>query len=227
MALSRGTYFSSYSRGEWENDRYPVESRSEGGLPVIMQLNRGGYQVSPVSSVPVLSHALEIKAESTAAHSIRMTRLAERLAAACHCTDEEIQTIRWAGLLHDIGKIGIPDDILRRPGPLSEQEWAIIRRHPDIGAEIVLMVTQLTAVGELIRAHHEHYNGSGYPRGLAGGEIPLGARILAVADAYTAMTDGRIYRPTISHSAAIEELQRCAGRHFDPWVVEVILSMYQ
>jgi putative nucleotidyltransferase with HDIG domain len=153
--------------------------------------------------------------------------LAERTAATLHCTEEEIQTIRRAGLLHDIGKISIPEEILHRPGPLAEEEWALIRRHPDVGAEIVLMVSNLAEVAELVRSHHERYDGKGYPRGLKGEDIPLGGRILAITDAYTTLTDGRAYREAISHNEAITELKRCSGSHFDPQVVEAFLSLFQ
>jgi putative nucleotidyltransferase with HDIG domain len=227
MALLSSTAFASRNRSEKETGLPLVDGSVEDGLPGVLPIQKPGKQPGAVESVSSLSHSLEKKDESTAGHSARMTRLAERLAAACHCSDEEIQIIRWAGLLHDIGKIGIPDTILRRPGALSEQEWGIIRKHPDIGAEIVQMVTQLSGVAELIRSHHEHFDGSGYPRNLAAGSIPMGARILAVADAYTAMTDGRFYRPAVSHQAAIEELERCAGSQFDPWVVGVFINLYQ
>ena len=183
--------------------------------------------VTQTETVLALSKAIETRDDCTGSHSTRMTTLAERIAAACHCSDEEIRTIRWAGMLHDIGKIGIPDEVLRRPGPLDEAEWAIIRRHPDVGADIVLMVSNLAPVAELIRAHHERYDGNGYPRNLSGEEIPLGARILTVCDAYTAMTDERSYRLAISHEEALAELKRCAGTHFDPRVVEAFLSLYR
>jgi len=130
-------------------------------------------------------------------------------------------------MLHDIGKVGIPDDILRRPGPLNNSEWALIQRHPDVGADIVIMVSNLSQVAELIRTHHERFDGKGYPRSLRGSQIPLGGRILAVADAYTAMTDGRVYRAPVSHADAIAELKRCAGTHFDPRVVDAFISLFQ
>ena len=183
-------------------------------------------QENQSETVLALSKTIQIRDDPTGGHSTRMTALAEQMAAACRCTDKEIQTSRRAGLLHDIGKIGIPDEILRRAGPLSDEEWTFIRRHPDIGADIVLKVSNLALVAELIRSHHERYDGKGYPRGLNGEQIPLGARILAVVDAYTVMTDGRAYRPAISHSEAIAEIKRCSGTHFDPWVVEMFLNLF-
>jgi len=116
--------------------------------------------------------------------------------------------------------------VLHKPAPLSPLEWEIIRSHPQKGAEIILMVSNLEHVAMLVLAHHEKYDGSGYPYGLSGMRIPLGARILTVADAYSAMVDGRIYRPPLSHEEAIEELLRCAGTQFDPQVVQVFISLF-
>lgn len=184
-------------------------------------------QENRVETVQALSKTIEARDDDTGGHSTRMTHLAERIAAACHCSDEEIQVIRWAGQLHDIGKIGIPDSILHKPGPLDDAEWAVVRRHPDVGADIVLMVSNLASVADLIRAHHERYDGTGYPRRLSALQIPMGARILAIADAYTAMTDGRSYHPAFSHDEAAEEIKDCSGTYFDPWIVEAFLSLYQ
>ncbi len=177
-------------------------------------------------TVMALSKTIQAKDDPTGSHSARMTSLAVRTAAALGCSQEEIQTIHRAGLLHDIGKISIPDEILHRPGPLTEEEWALIRRHPDVGAEIVLMVSNLAEVAELVRTHHERFDGRGYPRGLKGEDIPLGGRILALTDAYTTMTDGRTYRGAISHAEALAEIKRCASSHFDPKVVDAFLSLF-
>jgi len=183
-------------------------------------------QESQSEAVLALSKTIQVRDDPTGSHSARMSNLAERTAAALHCSQDEIQIIHRAGLLHDIGKISIPDEILHRPGPLSEEEWAQIRRHPDVGSEIVLMVSNLSEVAELVRSHHERYDGNGYPRGLKGDEIPLGGRILAITDAYTTLTDGRTYRAPVSHAEAIAELVRCGGTHFDPKVVEAFLSVF-
>jgi putative nucleotidyltransferase with HDIG domain len=198
--------------------------QAAGSIYRIKMANR--LQENQSETVLALSKTIQIRDDPTGGHSTRMTVLAEQMAAACRFTDEEIQTVCRAGLLHDIGKIGIPDEILRRAGPLSDEEWDLIRRHPDIGADIVLKVSNLALVAELIRSHHERFDGKGYPRGLSGEQIPLGARILTVVDAYTVMTDGRAYRPAISHGEAIVEIKHCSGSHFDPWVVEMFLNLF-
>jgi HD-GYP domain-containing protein (c-di-GMP phosphodiesterase class II) len=123
--------------------------------------------------------------------------------------------------------LGIPDTILLKPGPLTPEEWVIMRRHPQIGAEIVNRVSNLAEVTELIHDHHERWDGSGYPRKKIGEEIPLGARIVAVADSYSAMTDGRRYRSSCTHAEAMQELRRCSGTNFDPGVVEAFMSLYR
>lgn len=181
---------------------------------------------SQLETVLALAKTIEARDTYTGNHSDRMTELAVHTAAAMNCSQEEIQAIRWASLLHDIGKIGISDAVLHKPAPLNPQEWEIIRSHPQKGAEIILMVSNLEHVAMLVLAHHEKYDGSGYPYGLSGTRVPLGARILTVADAYSAMVDGRIYRPPLSHEEAIEELLRCSGTQFDPQVVQVFISLF-
>lgn len=179
-----------------------------------------------LETVLALAKTIEARDQYTGGHAQRVTDLAERLARSLRLDEKDVQNIRWAALLHDIGKIGIADDILHRPGPLSAEEWEMMRQHPDIGAEIILMVSNLTEVAELVRNHHEQFDGSGYPRGLRGEEIPVGARILAVVDSYGAMTDGRIYRPARTHSEALAELKRCAGKNYDPAIVRVFASLF-
>ena len=128
-------------------------------------------------------------------------------------------------LLHDIGKIGIPDGILLKPGPLSSDEWKIMRTHPDLGRRLVERIPFLRGAVPIVYHHHERWDGTGYPLGLRGEMIPLGARIFAVADAFDAMTFDRPYSVAISFEAARKEIARCAGTHFDPNVVENFLKI--
>jgi len=184
-------------------------------------------QASQLETVLALAKALEARDDHTAGHGQRMVELAERIALRLGCTPAELETIRWAALLHDIGKLGIPDRILLKQGPLTPEEWVIMRRHPQIGAEIVNRVSNLADVTELIQDHHERWDGQGYPRQKMGEEIPLGARIVAVVDVYSAMTDGRCYRLPCTHAEAVQELKRCSGSNFDPGVVEAFISLYR
>ncbi len=138
---------------------------------------------------------------------------------------EELDLLRQAGELHDVGKVAIPDSILSKPGPLDPEEWTFVRQHPLVGERILSAAPALAQAGKLVRASHERFDGTGYPEGTAGDEIPLGARIIAVCDAYDAMIGPRPYRLGMSHEGAIAELQACAGTQFDPDVVAVFCSL--
>jgi two-component system cell cycle response regulator len=133
----------------------------------------------------------------------------------------EVERVRLGALLHDVGKIAIPDSILRKPGPLSEAEWILMRRHTLIGQRILERAPALSDVALLVRASHERLDGAGYPDGLAGAAIPIGARIIAVCDAFDAMVSTRSYRAALDEPTALAELRRCAGTQFDPRVVEL------
>lgn len=140
------------------------------------------------------------------------------------CSDDTVTLVACGALLHDIGKLEIPDTLLYKPGTLTFAELHVMRQHPDLGANLLAPFHGLAPVADIVRTHHERYDGKGYPRGLREKEIPPGARIVTVADAYAAMTEDRVYASAISHSAAIDELQRCAGTQFDPKVVEAFIS---
>lgn len=178
---------------------------------------------SYVETVLALANAMDARDTYTGNHSQRLAEWAVATARELGCSLEEIRTIEWGALLHDIGKIGVPDSILLKEGPLTQDEWKVIERHPDVGAGIVAPVKRLEDVAPIIRAHQEKYDGTGYPDGLRGDKIPLGARILAVVDAYGAITDKRPYQEARPHEEAVAELERCAGTQFDPQVVEAFL----
>jgi putative nucleotidyltransferase with HDIG domain len=177
--------------------------------------------------VLALARAMDARDTYTANHSERIAVWAERTARALGCSEAEIRQIRWAALLHDIGKVGVPDRILRKPGPLTAEEWVEIRRHPVVGEEILRPIAALREVARIVRHHQERWDGMGYPDGLRGEEIPLGARIIAVVDTYGAITDHRPYRPARTHAEAVEELRRCAGTQLDPRIVEVFLGVLE
>jgi diguanylate cyclase (GGDEF)-like protein len=152
--------------------------------------------------------------------------IAVRLARRLELPDAEIERIRVASLLHDIGKVGVPDEILEKPGPLTPDEWQSVVQHPRIGQEIIHRVAAVKDAAAIILHHHERYSGHGYPHGLRGADIPLGARIVAIADAYEAMLRDRPYRAAIGHEAAIAEIRAQSGTQFDPELVELFCAMF-
>jgi diguanylate cyclase (GGDEF)-like protein/putative nucleotidyltransferase with HDIG domain len=173
-----------------------------------------------------LAEAVDLRFSGTARHSETVGRYAEMMARELGLSEERTGRVRLAGLLHDIGKAGVPDSILQKPARLTDDELAVIRRHPELGAQM-LDHPSLADVREWVGAHHEQPDGRGYPQRLGGDAIPLEARILAVADAYEAMTSDRSYRASLDHAAAQRELERCAGTQFDPRVVSALVSLLE
>lgn len=169
--------------------------------------------------------ALEVRDLYTRKHSTRVAKFAHMIAEEMGCTEEEIDIISFAGSLHDIGKIGIRDDILLKPGPLTNEEYEKIKQHPVIGAEIIGKLGLWDREMEIIRHHHERYDGKGYPDGLAGDDIPKLARILCVADSYDAMASDRAYRNKMPKEEVIEIIDRNTGTQFDPEVVKAFLKV--
>jgi putative nucleotidyltransferase with HDIG domain len=169
--------------------------------------------------VLALARAVDARDSYTADHSERLAGWAENVARRLGCGPDEILDVRWAALLHDIGKIGVPDEILSKPGPLTPDEWRTMRQHPVIGERILLPLERMRRVATTVRHHQERWDGSGYPDGLRGPAIPLLARVLAVVDTYSAIIDARPYKRARTHDDAVAELQRCAGRMFDPAAV--------
>ena len=184
------------------------------------QLQRGIYQ-----SLLGLANALEAKDVYTRGHSERVGASSRRLALALGLPDPAAEIVARAGLLHDIGKIGVPETVLRKAGPLTPEEWALMRRHPLIGAQIVAPFEFFTAGATVIRHHHERVDGSGYPDGLAGEAIPIGARIVAVADVYDALTSDRPYRQAMSNADARAFLRTQAGLGLDDEMVDAFIGL--
>jgi diguanylate cyclase (GGDEF)-like protein/putative nucleotidyltransferase with HDIG domain len=178
-----------------------------------------------VEAVTTLATTLEAKDNYTAGHSRQVASLGRLLASALGCDAELIETIRVGGLLHDIGKIGIPESVLNKPGKLDDQEWLLMRSHPDIGARILAPVTALRPIIPIVRHHHERWDGQGYPLRLAGEETPLMARIICLCDAYDTMVSDRPYRRGLGHEEAIRRLIEGAGTQFDPHLVKVFTSL--
>lgn len=180
---------------------------------------------SYLESIFALAKALDARDSYTHGHSQRVSEFGGEIARRMGLREEEIVAVKNAGILHDIGKIGIPGHVLRKEGALTEEEYDIIKQHPGIGAEILSPIEEMKGIVPLVLHHHEKYTGGGYPLGLKGEEIPVGARILAVADTYDAMASDRPYRKGMSREKALEQLAKLAGSQLDPRIVEIFLSL--
>jgi putative nucleotidyltransferase with HDIG domain len=169
--------------------------------------------------------ALEDRDVHLESHSMRVSLYAAELAQALRLSPPEVAVCRRAGLLHDIGKLALPDAILQKPAPLTEAEYADIKGHPEAGAQMLADLGFLAAEADVVRSHHEWYDGAGYPEGLAGKAIPLAARVVSVADVFDAVTTDRPYQPARSPVVALCELLRSAGSQFDPDVVAAFAAI--
>jgi putative nucleotidyltransferase with HDIG domain len=176
-----------------------------------------------VTTLGVLCDALESKDDYTASHAHDVAELAHRVGASLGLDDEQLRAVRYAALLHDIGKIAVRTDVLTKPGPLTTAERAEMERHAAVGGQMLERIPFYASIHPLVRSSHERWDGCGYPDGLAGDDIPLGARIIGACDAFHAMTSDRPYRAALRAPEAIEELRRCAGLQFDPRVVEALV----
>jgi HD-GYP domain-containing protein (c-di-GMP phosphodiesterase class II) len=175
------------------------------------------------AALTALAEAVQVRDGATAEHSMTVGSLCGATATALGLPPEHAAEVEIAGMLHDLGKVGMPDAVLRKPGPLTEEEWVEVRKHPAIGAQIVA-AAGLADVSQWILLHHERPDGLGYPHGLGAGSIPLEAAIVSVADAYEAMVTDRVYRPALGEDAARAELERAAGKQFDTRVVDAFLG---
>lgn len=170
------------------------------------------------------ARALDLRDNETEGHSRRVTNMVINIASRLKMSDSELVHVRRGALLHDIGKVGIPDSILLKPGSLSPEEWVIMKTHPQLACDLLSPIEYLRPALDIPYCHHEKYDGSGYPRGISGEEIPLAAHIFAVVDVYDALTSDRPYRKAWTAGKALELIRSESGKHFDPQIVEIFLQ---
>jgi putative nucleotidyltransferase with HDIG domain len=180
-----------------------------------------------VGLLHTMIRTLDLRDRMTARHSAAVAHYAREIAAAIGMSEDEQEIVHTAGLLHDIGKFNLPDDILKADRPLDDQDWDLIRAHPAEGARLVAHLEGYEEAAEIVRAHHERFDGNGYPAGIAGTDIPLGARIISVADTYDVLTARDSYRSPVSSAEAVEVLSDVAGTQLDPAVVSVFLGLLE
>ena len=183
-----------------------------------------------VNTIETMAGTIDAKDEYTGGHSERVgdfaATLAKEVAERYQFSERDIRRIRYIGIMHDIGKIGVPDRVLNKTGHLIDEERELMKKHVDVGADIMeAMDETVKGLSEGIRYHHERFDGKGYPKGLAGEEIPLVARIICLADSYDAMTSNRVYRKRLTNEEVREELIRCSGKQFDPELTEVFVKL--
>jgi HD-GYP domain-containing protein (c-di-GMP phosphodiesterase class II) len=192
-----------------------------------MYERKAGRVSASRQSTNVLLKVLSEHSPGLHEHISEVAQLSTMVGEHLGLPEPEVKRIELAAQLHDIGKVAIPETILNKPGPLDGDEWNFMQRHTEIGERIISAAPSLAHAGELVRAHHEHYDGSGYPDGLAGEEIPIGARIISVCDAFGAMIKKRPYSDAVEVAEAIAELRRCAGTRFDPRIVQTFCELIQ
>jgi diguanylate cyclase (GGDEF)-like protein/putative nucleotidyltransferase with HDIG domain len=205
-------------------DRVVVYSPEIASIVLAAESRRGAARGGGnLAAVLALTEVLDIRDAGTAQHSQTVGRYAEAIARELALPEDLVERVRLAGILHDVGKIAVPDAVLSKPGKLTGDEWVEMRKHPEVGA-LIVDGADLKDIAAWVLAHHERPDGGGYPRALVGDAIPLEARILAVADAYEAMTCDRVYRRALPIEVARGELVKCSGTQFDPRIVEVFLA---
>ena len=209
-----------------------IDSSKEAKLSYLLQrivermenvvLYEGLYE-NILSTLDSMAKILDARDPHTSRHSTRVTELSMRIGKALGLSDEDLDVLKVSASLHDIGKVGVPDKILLKKGKLTVEEMDIIKRHPDIGFDILSSIIPMKKDAEIIRHHHERYDGKGYPMGLKGEDIPFLSRIITLADAFDAMTSDRPYRKALPYSVALQEIKRCRGTQFDPGIVDVFI----
>ncbi len=182
------------------------------------------FDTAYMVTLEALVSAIDAREHEVGNHSLRVMELSLIIGRACGVAGRGLVDLYCGSLLHDIGKIGVPDVILLKTGPLTAGERVIMQRHPEIGYNIISHIGYFSGAAEIVRAHHEHYDGSGYPRGLKGDDIPHGARVFSVADALDALTVARPYRAALPFEGAVEEIIKSSGTIFDPSVLQVALT---
>jgi diguanylate cyclase (GGDEF)-like protein len=208
-----------WAKEDGKNRARTYQAASSLELSQLQQLAEGPDRAARYRAAASLAKAVDARDVYTGSHSERVGELAARIARRLGIDEPEIELTRLAGSLHDLGKLAIPEEILRKPGALNDSERLVLQRHPQIGHRM-LESLGVEPIAEWVLHHHERWDGNGYPDRLRGEEIPLGARIIFVADAFDAMTSERVYRKPLSERDAVSELERCAGSQFDPAVVE-------
>jgi diguanylate cyclase (GGDEF)-like protein/putative nucleotidyltransferase with HDIG domain len=205
-------------------------AQQQGGGRAILSAEREAVGADEQTSTPqrdaieALAVALLERDRYTGEHSEAVIEMSGAVARNLGCTAIEVERVKSAALLHDIGKVAIPDEILHKPGPLTDDEWKLMKEHPVIGERILRVLPGLGSVARIVRHEHERWDGGGYPDGLEGPDIPLGSRIIIVADTYHAITSDRPYRAAASHQTAVAELSRCSGTQFDPDVTAALIG---
>jgi HD-GYP domain-containing protein (c-di-GMP phosphodiesterase class II) len=201
-----------------------VEKEADANMSRRKLLDQKSHHNAVRSSIAATMYERSYETES---HAERIAQLCTLTGESMGLAHEEIDKLHLFCMLHDIGKIGISDQILKKPGKLTDEEWEEMKKHPEIGYRIAMSSPDFANVAEFILSHHERWDGKGYPRGLKGESIPIHSRILAVVDAYDAMTQDRVYHKAISHQEAIDEIIRCSGTQFDPLVVKMFVREMQ
>ncbi|MDE3032440.1 MAG: HD-GYP domain-containing protein [Acidobacteriota bacterium] len=198
--------------------RKPAETHEEAAC-------RRALEESHIQAAQLLGHAVALRDHSTEAHNIRVAWLAGRLGEALGLDRHQMQALMKGAFLHDVGKIGIPDAILQKPGPLTSEERRIMNRHPELGVELIQNIAWFTDAIPVVGGHHERWDGRGYPRGLTGEVIPLPARVFMVVDVFDALVSDRPYKPALPLPEVLADLEARSGGHFDPAVLRTFLPL--